>query len=484
PNNESWVSHCAPKTLPELAVHKAKIQELETCLKERLSANLKTPFILLSGPSGCGKTTTLNVLCSELNIEIIEWVNPVLNDYESSDLNNYDYPNYRCSTVSSDSQYTKFSDFLFRANRYSSLNFGGDGREKKLFLVKDFPNVFIQNAAKFHDLITKYSQLSCAYPCVFIVTDSDQSSNIKRHLFPPNLLDNLKMNVIKFNPISSTAMMKALQRIANSGSSLKLKSFVQPSKETLEEIVETSSGDIRSALLTLQFICTSRARLPHKASKFLTTSQVNNRSNNNKKESKKMLKKKSSDASERSSYVGVKDSGMSLFRVLGKVLHCKRLEDMEPASSNLPDHLLHHSRNSLTFNPDGIFDKSCLSSDTYCAFLHQNYPDFANSIENMSMISDYFSLADASTGEWSVKSNMSSYQVSLVTRSIAFYNGAQSTDAPKKAGWLPLHKPQLYTVQKKIQDVESSILTSFKLTSHSISELSTVHLPYLDKLTS
>ena len=69
-----------------------------------------------------------------------------------------------------------------------------------------------------------------------------------------------------FNPIAHTSMVKTLQKVASSecqktGTSKKIlreqrkAKFHIPPKEVVENLAESSAGDIRSAINALQFAC-------------------------------------------------------------------------------------------------------------------------------------------------------------------------------------------------------------------------------------
>lgn len=62
-----------------------------------------------------------------------------------------------------------------------------------------------------------------------------------------------------FNPIAPSLMTRALQALLKThfASSTTPKSHRQPSKDDLNTIVESSNGDIRSAIMALQFSCVS-----------------------------------------------------------------------------------------------------------------------------------------------------------------------------------------------------------------------------------
>lgn len=58
----------------------------------------------------------------------------------------------------------------------------------------------------------------------------------------------------RFNPIASSLLTKALSRILSvEAASEGNRGFQQPTKEVLQTLVETSGGDVRSAINALQF---------------------------------------------------------------------------------------------------------------------------------------------------------------------------------------------------------------------------------------
>lgn len=40
---------------------------------------------MITGPPGCGKTTTIKILSKEHGIQVQEWVNPILPDFQKDD---------------------------------------------------------------------------------------------------------------------------------------------------------------------------------------------------------------------------------------------------------------------------------------------------------------------------------------------------------------------------------------------------------------
>lgn len=88
----------------------------------------------MSGPTGSGKTATVSVLCNILDISISEWVNPIDQEYEYRGMKQIDY----------------FIEFLSES-KYNSLF--ETSRRNRITLVKDFPNIVIQNPEQFFEIL-------------------------------------------------------------------------------------------------------------------------------------------------------------------------------------------------------------------------------------------------------------------------------------------------------------------------------------------
>ena len=100
----------------------------------------------------------------------------------------------------------------------------------------------------------------------------------------------------RFNPIAPTLLRKALQSLLTTH--FASNKSAQPSKEALDIVVESANGDIRSAIMALQFAC--------------GTSQQSGKTRK-KKDAKLMLE-----------CVTRREQSLVLFHLLGKVLYNKR----------------------------------------------------------------------------------------------------------------------------------------------------------------
>ncbi|KAK7802532.1 hypothetical protein U0070_027063 [Myodes glareolus] len=160
------------------------------------------------------------------------------------------------------SQTAVFNDFLLRATKYSKLQMLGDDltTDKKIILVEDLPNQFYRDSHALHEILRKYVQIGRC-PLVFIISDSVSGDNNQRLLFPKKIQEECSISNISFNPVAPTIMMKFLNRIMTVEASKNGGRVVVPDKTSLELLCQGCSGDIRSAINSLQFSSSKGAPL-------------------------------------------------------------------------------------------------------------------------------------------------------------------------------------------------------------------------------
>lgn len=471
-----WLEKYKPKSEGELAVHKKKVAEVRSWLLDNLSCKQgSSAVLLLTGPAGSGKTATVEVLASELGLELQEWINPV------SGMTEGEFNEYSSWRDFSQSQLKKFEDFILRANKYLTLSIFGEkisrSADKKILLIEDLPNIFFREATKLHEVLSTYKQTGRS-PVVFIVSDSHHGDSNVHKLLPKDIQYKLGIQNISFNPVAHTSLVKAINRITSLESQQNKSTFLPPSKETIDLLAQNSGGDIRTAINGLQFFCvqdrsTSFSRMFDLESK----GELKQKRCRLTKPSKKGRVRKSESIDTAHSRgmspcllygqtdnqpepdtvtaIGDRDVALFLFRALGKILYCKR--DSTLSDTNLlPSHLSHNARNYLTFSPEEVLGRIHLSSDMFNLYLHQNYLEFFSDVDAVVKASEHFSNADYITKEWMHQSSMSEYSSCLVARGLMFNSSRSggSTTKPNAVGrgWRPLHKPQWFDVNKKMRD--------------------------------
>ncbi|XP_029366124.1 cell cycle checkpoint protein RAD17 isoform X2 [Echeneis naucrates] len=469
--DEPWVDRYLPRSQVELAVHKKKIEEVENWMKVQTISS-KGGILLLTGPSGCGKTATVQVLSWELGFSIQEWINPTnLEVYSSSQKNEC-----RVNGLSSSSQLAQFQEFLLRANKYNCLRMAGDegAAHRKLILVEDLPNQLYRQPDSLHDNLRRFVKTSRC-PLVFIMSDNLPGDSPSRCLFPKEIQEELDISSISFNPVAPTSMMKILTRISHLEARKSCGRICVPD-QVLETLCSGSSGDIRSAINSLQFSSLPDISLEKKACTIkdrLVTSKPNQR--------KRSTQTKDH---EEEKAIGGKDASLFLFRALGKILHCKRGNheagelSQRAIRPSLSSHLSHHHRDVLLLDPELVVERSHMSGEFFNLYLHQNYLDFFSEMEDVDRASEYLSDADLLTANWTCRSSMGDYASSVATRGLLHSNSQQVS-----VGFRPLHKPSWLLISKKYREncqAAQSLFRNFCVTPVS---LQTELLPYFAKLT-
>ncbi|KAM7416960.1 hypothetical protein PAMA_018845 [Pampus argenteus] len=466
---EPWVDRYLPCSKAELAVHKKKVEEVENWMRVNTNTS-KGGILLLTGPSGCGKTATVQVLCRELGLRVQEWTNPTSSEPYTSQ------HEWRTNGLSCISQLAQFQEFLLRANKYSCLKMVGDGgvTDAKLILVEDFPNQFYRQPGSLHDILRCFVKTSRC-PLVFIVSDSLSGDSSSRFVFPREILEELDISSISFNPVAPTTMMKVLTRISTLEAGKSCGRMCVPDQAVLETLCSGSSGDIRSAINSLQFSSlpdTSLEKGLWRMMKDRPVASLGKARTNQRKKSKQAKEEEEAPA------IGGKDASLFLFRALGKILHRKRGNAEGASGPSLPSHLSQHHREALLVDPESVVGRSHMSGDFFNLYLHQNYLDFFSEVEDVDRASEYLSSADLLTADWTSRSTMGDYGSSVATRGLLHSNSQQAA-----VGFRPLHKPNWLLVNKKYREnclAAQCLFRSFCLIPVS---LQTELLPYLAKLT-
>ncbi|XP_062456202.1 cell cycle checkpoint protein RAD17 isoform X2 [Rhea pennata] len=386
-------------------------------------------------------------------------------------------------TFPSQAQAALFQDFLLRANKYNKLQMLGESSEndKKLILIEDIPNQFYRDPSSLHEILRRFVCTSRC-PLIFIISDNFSGDSNQRLLFPKEILEELCISNISFKPVAPTNMMRVLSRIATIEATMNREKNYAPDRTSLESICRGCSGDIRSAINSLQFSSMKDCSLEDN---FQSRKKGSSALKREAVVSKARQKNKSDTLeNEEIQTIGGKDASVFLFHALGKIIYCKREPLSESEFPQLPSHLTEYHRDTLLIQPEEIVEKSHMSGSMFNLYLHQNYVEFFANIDDVVRASEYLSTADVLCSNWNSRTVMEKYSASVATRGVIHSNTTRAfAHCQGGMGFRPLHKPQWFFINKKYQEnclAAKSLFSSFCLPPEC---LQTELLPYLAMLT-
>ncbi|XP_013145094.1 PREDICTED: cell cycle checkpoint protein RAD17 isoform X2 [Papilio polytes] len=358
-NHKNWMKNFDPVKVEDLAVHNKKIQEVEDWLKN--ATRNSSDVLLLSGPVGCGKTATIQTLATKLGIKITEWITPV--DIElPTDYGEYEFK---------EKQSKKFLDFIINAANFTSLL---DNNSNKLVLVEDFPNTFLRTPAEFSNVLQQYVNRAKS-PIVFICSENNSDNkNTTLNIFTPSLKEQFQIHHVVFNSVSTTGLRAALKRASDIINKKYDSMYNIPTMDLIESVVNTSGGDVRSAILNLHFA--SLKGINHS----LETSII--------KESKSKGKTKKKKTTHKFMSLG-KDQTVSILHGVGRVLNPKVFEE--------------NGISKLSHSPEEIVDQFLSNPGSFINFLEENYLPHFSCIHDIEKATSALSDADFLLSEWREK---------------------------------------------------------------------------------
>lgn len=463
-SGELWINKHHPNSVEVLAVNNKKVEEVTNWILHSCSQG---GILILSGPPGAGKTATVSAIAKNFDISLKEWVNPIEQvNFNNEDIFVEDSNRYPRDAVGYVSKSKQFREWL-RGVKYSAVS--SNSAKNKLILIEDLPNIKLDDL---HEIIETFSSSKSRIPIIFIISESATSkkNNSVKQLFPPHIVEKLKISNILFNPVTTSNMVKTLSRIAVIESRNGARRFQVPDKQTLENLAESVGGDLRAGINALEFACLNDNKDLKEA-----FNSVSMTASSKSFKSTKKSDKKSATSSELSK-IGGKDQGLVMFHALGKILYAKREESME--SEKLPMHLQPHSRKILKSNPEEVIEKSTLSADAFNCFLHQNYPPFYTKLEDVTRLSEYLSLSDLFMNEWSSggKVSLTEYGACVGARAIMFCNSSPN----QKLGMRKMNKPEYYTTVRTVRQRQYDLQNIFFAQPNA--ELVTSSLPLISKI--
>ncbi|CAO2831341.1 unnamed protein product [Amaranthus hypochondriacus] len=300
-----WVDKYTPLSVQDLAVHKKKVEEVRRWFGEKLANTeqwSQSYVLLITGLAGTGKSATVRAVVSEFGADICEWNTPTPTIWQE-----------HVHNLNAGMRYTskldEFENFVERVRKYGVLSSSlTKPRQPMVLLIEDLPVANGRNAQgrllNCLQLLVKLVKV----PTVILITEysaSDSSDSAMRFWEEvSSSLESAGACKMSFNPITVNSIKKVLSGICRQEN-------YNTSCELVNLIANACGGDIRHAIMTLQYACLKQEK------KMLSSSE-----------------KPSSALEGETHYHGQMDTGcslpfgrdqtISLFHALGKFLHNKR----------------------------------------------------------------------------------------------------------------------------------------------------------------
>ncbi|KAK5127103.1 hypothetical protein LTR85_008463 [Meristemomyces frigidus] len=374
-----WTEQFAPTKLSELAVHKRKVTDVRGWLDSAMNGR-RRKVLVLKGAAGSGKTATVKLLAQDTGFEVSEWRNPAGADLTSD------------GSLSATEQ---FGDFVRIAGNSAGLTIitgdSTDGlvgdtthndhstqdRRKQILLIEEFPNTFSRSSTilqAFRSTILQYVSSppvshEIATPIVMIISETLLSTNTAaadsftaHRLLGPELVNHPYVNMIEFNAVAPTILTKALETIVVK-EARKSGRRQTPGPQVVKHLAET--GDIRSAVSSLEFLCLRGDEGDSWSSKVAFTKPK-------KAKAEPAMTKAEQEALK---LISNRESTLGIFHAVGRVVYNKRMEPPggEP-SAQPPPWLPQHRRTKIPeANVDSLIDELGTDTPTFVAALHENY---------------------------------------------------------------------------------------------------------------
>ncbi|KAI7892842.1 Rad17 cell cycle checkpoint protein-domain-containing protein [Mucor mucedo] len=324
-----WIDKYEPKSEADIGVRNDKIKEVRKAIEQSAIYNDMIKLLILTGPTGSGKSALIKLLSRSYGFEITEWETPLR------------------SWSANFGHMESFRRFMDKAISFNTLESVDRPNNGKIILMDDIPDLTtFKVKQEFYSIIQTCLDSSKKFLMVIIASDSYANSddthmqNQARIIAPDSLKIDPRVEFIEFRPIIKASMKKILKNILQCEK-------LCVSDRKLEEIIDVSNGDIRSAINSLQFM----SCIPIMPPKKFRRTQVVDFDN----------------------HIG----NLSLFHAIGKVIYAKHNED-----------------GTFESKPDHIMNKLPIANDYFVDYIHQNSAGFYHDIDDISNAFDDLAFGD------------------------------------------------------------------------------------------
>lgn len=403
---ELWIEKFAPKSIKELCIAPQRVNEVNHWLSDASICKL----LVLVGSPGIGKSTMVKLLAHTRNMSVLEW-NDAQTEYSSL---NYSH------SFGFKSQISSFQEFLDAvAFQYQSVD-DGDQFNGSVVLIDELPYMHHPDKEdEFRKIFSDYI-MKTQTPTVLIFSDvcegKHKPEDLERYV-ENELLYSPVAKVLKINPATKSKMKSCLKEILRKEG---ISSFTNSDLDTyIQELHSSSEGDIRHAIMQLQFYLMGSTR-----------------------------KKKSIP------WNSYRDTKLSTFHTLGKLLYAKRMREEDANTAKVGSDVSFYDslwntdhRPPLQFVPEDILKGGDIGIDGALTFLQYHSSDFYTEISELSDAFGFFS--DAAYILGTHHEGREDYAISLCSRSVAHTN-----KHPAPSRFRQLNAPPVYDVFRKLREAQ------------------------------
>ena len=338
---QQWIDKYAPKKVEDMYIHKRKLNEIENWFKNALMQlnnigknNIQFKYtraiLFLMGNSGIGKTSIIRCLCNRYNCKLYSWPN---SNHDSSDItvhhnkfinfddtyqNNFKKEYYRDSmSLGYQSELTKLKQFLSSNSKFNSV-LNKSNQTRKVTLIESIPSLYNMDAKKeFEQLIDNVCNTTRNMVIFEITTSFEGTKENDLSKFGANIQFHSRVQRINMNAVNKTLTKKCIQNILQCE---RLYQYVDT--KFIDNIIESCNGDLRNSIQTCQI-------------KLVQKLDVNDSPNDNRmkprtkrgkgKSKRGTISKLSKINVSKTLNIGGRDTNLSIFHSIGKILYAKSL---------------------------------------------------------------------------------------------------------------------------------------------------------------
>ncbi|XP_062210534.1 cell cycle checkpoint protein RAD17-like isoform X2 [Phragmites australis] len=446
---ELWVDKYKPHSSAELAVHKKKVEDVRKWLEEKLKAPEQTVggwTLVLTGETGVGKSATVKAIAADLGADLCEWTTPVPTLWAE-----HVHANSGLRYIS---KLEEFENFVEKIRKYSLLCPTSTRSQRKLIiiLIDDIPvtsgNVAFARLGKCLTGLIQSTQV----PTVISLTHYHKSESNDTAMWNSDDLESLLQGAgahkIAFNPVTTNSIEKILIKICK-------EECCNASEELVHQIAISSGGDIRHAIMSLQYYCHD----PRRQNSALATS---GRHAGSKSCDSLVPGQESHGLSSAQPSPCGRDETLTLFHALGKFLHNKR-ETHGDVDIDLDPFPLKEKlrRKSLKMDvPEKILSQAHGKVRTVADFLYENVLDFIDheAVDDGWVVASYLSEADCLLAGSPMASYNSENMAQLIAASVAARGVLFGNAHVTPSRWHTIRSPKFWQIEQSFRSTKDQIL--------------------------